>query len=622
MAEQRKTITQEFIHAVQISDTPLDRLLVPALLSAGVAYAGWQVLIGDWVEAAFFGVGVILLLALAAIQPVQRRVLGTRFNRRHALYIVLFWVYGVVWLNLVRLLSFAQPTGKDSTYYYVLLITIIAISLMMIRSVLLLTPRFQRIFISRIPIWEQILVAINEGISIGLLSLFASNLIVRLFQPDVFTTRFDAPYLLGIGLVILLYALGMQLMWLQRWNDWLSRNVVWVRLARILAPLAALVTIMVIGNYFIERSDPRTATLLGNSNTSLAVLSLAPVILLMIFVIILLVYTSNKGLRQRFVPDLLLDRLPPRVAKFLRSISDMDMLLIIGVMATSIPAYLLLLGDTGGVIGTLRQQILQRGSALIETSEQALAVLFAMPFYFLVIILLGLYALVISRSSLNAQERDELIAKLPVGFLIILVITLYLFAVPFSQVLTEGRLPQLPQDSGRILLFNILIPLVLLYMHYFIFVRLPYGRGQSRWRESHATILTRQLNMIERRIQNLNQELERLDSQWQQRNDANPTMQFDTLYRYVQLNGMRDDMNMQRLQLVAERQQLAEISETPVSVTVARLPIRVVSIGIPLLLAIQIYQWAVLNNGLREIANNPNVNVVDFFREILRQLQF
>jgi hypothetical protein len=47
-----------------------------------------------------------------------------------------------------------------------------------------------------------------------------------------------------------------------------------------------------------------------------------------------------------------------------------------------------------------------------------------------------------------------------------------------------------------------------------------------------------------------------------------------------------------------------------------------VSLGIPLLLAIQIYQWAVLSNGLREIINNPNLTVVDFFREILSQLQF
>src|SRR5690606_30347679 len=203
----------------------------------------------------------------------------------------------------------------------------------------------------------------------------------------------------------------------------------------------------------------------------------------------------------------------------------------------------LLFGDTGGVIGGLRQQILQRGSALVETSEQALALLFAVPFYVLIVAVLALYGYAVGQQTLSARQRDELVKTLPIGFLIMLIITLYLFALPFSQVLTEGRLPQLPQDSGRILLFNILIPLVLLYMHYFIFVRLPYGRGQSRWREAHATVLSRQLSIIERRIQNLNQELERLDSQWQQGNDANPNTRFDTLYRYVQLNGMRDDMN-------------------------------------------------------------------------------
>ena len=88
------------------------------------------------------------------------------------------------------------------------------------------------------------------------------------------------------------------------------------------------------------------------------------------------------------------------------------------------------------------------------------------------------------------------------------------------------------------------------------------------------------------------------------------------------MNGMRDDLNMQRLQVVSDRQQLAELSETPVSITIARLPVRVVSIGIPLLLAMQIYQWAVLNNGLREIVNNPNITIFEFFRAILRQTQF
>jgi hypothetical protein len=619
---ERKHITHEFMQAVQISDTRFDRLLVPILLFAGIAYAGLQVIRGDWVEAAFFGAGVALLLVLAAVKPVQERVLQTRFNHKHALYTVFFWVYGAIWLNLVRLLPFAQPAGKGSAYYYALLIAIGFVSLMLLRSLLLLTPRFQRIFVSQIPIWEQVLVAANEGIALGLLALFSSNLLVRLFQPNVFTTRFDAPYTLGMGAMIGLYFIGMQLMWLQRWNDWLSRNAVWVRLTRLLAPFAAIVTIMVITKRFIERTDPRTASLLGDSNTNLAVLALAPVILLVIFVIILLVYTSNTGLRRRFLPDLLLERLPTPVAKLLSSVSDMDMLLILGALATSIPAYMLLLGDSGGVIGTLRQQILQRGSALIETSEQALAVLFATPFYILVVALLGLYALVISRSSLPAHERDELVAKLPIGFLIILVITLYLFSVPFSQVLTEGRLPQLPQDSGRILLFNILIPLVLLYAHYFVFVRLPYARGQSRWREGHAAILAQQLSLIEQNIQSMNKELQDIDQRWKKHTIGNTLMQLETLYHYVQLNSMRDDLNMQRLQLVAERQQLTEISETPISVTVARLPVRMVSIGIPLLLAIQVYQWAVVNNGLREIVNNPNLDVVDFFREILSQLQF
>lgn len=619
---QRKHITQEFMQAVQISDSRFDRMLVPLLLLFGVAYAGWQVIQSDWVEAALFGVGVGLLLLLAVVQPIQQRVMHSRFTRKHALYTAFVWTYSAVWLNVARLLSASQPSGKDSTGYYALLITLIIVSFMIVRSLLLFTPTFQRIFVSQIPLWEQVLVAGNEAIATGMLALFGSNLMVRLFQPDVFTTRFDLAYTLGIGGVIGVYFIGMQLMWLQRWNDWLSQNTVWVRLTRLLAPLAAIVTIMVITKQFIERSDPRTANLMGDSNTNVAVLALAPVILLVISVILLLVYTSNTGLRRRFLPDMLLDRLPSRLAKLLRSISDMDMLLIIGAMAATIPAYLLILGDSGGLIGTLRQQILQRGSALIETSEQALALLFAMPFYIVVIALLALYALVISRSTLTAHERDELVAKLPIGFLIILVITLYLFAIPFSQVLTEGRLPQLPQDSGRILLFNILIPLVLLYAHYFLFVRLPYSRGQTRWREAHSVILAQQLTLIEQRILSLNQELAEIDQRWKKHTIGNTLMQLDTLYHYVQMNGIRDDMNMQRLQLIAERQQLTEISETPISVTVARLPIRVVSIGIPLLLAIQIYQWAVVNNGLREIANNPNITVVDFFREILKQLQF
>lgn len=74
--------------------------------------------------------------------------------------------------------------------------------------------------------------------------------------------------------------------------------------------------------------------------------------------------------------------------------------------------------------------------------------------------------------------------------------------------------------------------------------------------------------------------------------------------------------------LLDDRQQLNEISETPVSVAVARLPVRIVSIGIPLLLIIQVYQWAIVNDGLRQIINDPSLTILDFFRAILQQTQF
>ena len=77
-------------------------------------------------------------------------------------------------------------------------------------------------------------------------------------------------------------------------------------------------------------------------------------------------------------------------------------------------------------------------------------------------------------------------SKLPIGFLITMIITLYLFAVPFTQVFVEGRLPTLSRDLGRILVFYVLIPLLLLYLHFFLLVRIPYGRGQRLWRERYA----------------------------------------------------------------------------------------------------------------------------------------
>lgn len=611
-----KRITHQFMQAVNAD--PAIRIIVPALLFVGVFWAAAQAYAGDWLEAALSVAGVLLLLALSAFEPVQKRVLRQSFNRRHALYVALIWGAGVTWLFLVRQLVNLPFAGKASEQTYFTLVLLIAVSWALVRSALSLLPSFYYRVVSAIPIWEQILLAINELIAAGLLATYVAQVIVHTFQPRVFTTRFDLPYTGGLLLTFGIYYLGMQSMWVKRWNDWFSRTDIWIRFMRLIAPLALIVTTMVIIRRFLDRTDPRTADLLGGADLNLAFLAIAPVIGLLVFVVVFIVYTGGRGLRKRFLPDLLLDRLPRRAADFLRTISDMDMMLILGVLAALIPIYLLFFGDTGGVVGGLRQQILQRGSALIETSEQALALLFTLPFYFIIVALLALYGYALSQPTLSARQRDELVDNLPIGFLIVLIITLYLFSIPLSQVLTEGRLPQLPQDLGRILAFNVVIPLLLLYAHYFVLIRQPYSSGQKRWRERQSRTYTEQLSIIDTRINQLNSEIQLLDQHWHSKGGD----RFDTLYRYVQLNSLRDDFNMQRLQVVSDRQQLAELSDAPVSIAVARLPVRIVTVGIPLLLAVQIYQWAVLNNGLRDIVNNPNITIFEFFRTILRQTQF
>lgn len=621
---ERKRITHQFLEVVSSADTRFDRVYVPALMLVGVAYAGLQALQGDWLELAFFGAGVTLFILLATNRRLQARLLHHRFNRRHATHLALYWLYSATWLHLLRLLAAAAPTGKASAAFYTLLIMVVALTLMMLRSLLMLLPIGARVFSSRIPLWEQVLLACNEFIAAGMMASFGGGVLARLLQPEVFTTRIDPWYTAGVSAMLILFYLAMQVMWVQRWNDWLSRTPVWLRLTRLIAPVTLVVASLVIAQRFIARAEPRTADLMGNSAADLAVLSIGAVVWLIILMVAVLAYTSTRGLRQRFLPDAVLERLPVSLARFLGSISDMDLLLIITLLSTSIPAWLFLLGDTGGVIGALSGQILRRGAAVIETSEQALALLFALPFYLLAAALLALYAYVLSRPDVAAQTRDELIARLPVGFLIVLIITLYLFAVPVGQVLTEGRLPQLPQDLGRILAFNVLLPLLLLYLHYFLLVRWPYGRGQSAWRERESARLLAAQQDTDRQIETLNSELTQLDQLWRggQTAETDAHTRFETLFHYMQLNSLRDDLNMQRLQIVTARQQLAEVSEAPVSVAVARLPLRVVSLGIPLLIAIQLYQWAVVNNGLREIVNTPNITVDEFFRIILEQINF
>lgn len=625
--QERQHITQQFLQAVALSDgrSRFDRLLVPILLGISVTYAGWQGLQGSWLKAGAFVVLALALAVVASSDAVQQRLLGRLFNRRHALYVVLIWIYTWAWLTLLQTIGGAPTAGKNSISFYQQLVGMVAISVMLVRSLYALTRAgYVRIVIHKLPIWEQILIAINEAIAAALLASLAGDVIARALQPRVFTIDINPLYTLGLVSGAALYYSAMQAMWWQRANNWLSRPGVWVNLFRVLMPLVIAVTLMIIARRFVALSDPRSAALSGDES-GLAVLALSPLILLIEVLVLYLVYASGRGLRQRFLPDILLDHLPAPIGRQLRTISDMDMLLILGALSTLIPAYLFLLGDQLGIVSALSQQILSGGRALIETSQQALAVLFAVPFYVLCVVLLALYALVIVRDTITADEREELMRALPIGLLIIVIITLYLCAVPFTRVLIERRLPRLPQDLGYILAFNVVIPLLLLYGHYFILVRFPYGRGQQRWRETHALRLSIQLDRLDARINQVNKELEVIDRQFQigrRSTEADTGIQMDALYRYVQLNGMRDDLNMRRLQLVAERQQLAEISEAPLSVTVARLPIRVVSLAIPLLIALQFYQWAFVDNGLREITNNPNITVLDFFRAILEQFQF
>lgn len=612
-----KRATQDMLQALAFDTSPFDRLLVPALLLLATAIAALRLLAGAWPEALFTLLCGALLFALAAFPAVRSRLLDAPFGRRHAFVIVLLWLYGSAGIAIARGLASAPTAGKDSPLFYTLLLGGLAVITMLVRAALLLTPRGSRWFVTRIPLWEQALVAANEGVAAALLALFLAPLLAQAAEPGLFSLRIDAAYTLAVGAVLVLYYLGTQIMWLQRGNDWLSRTEVWVRLARLLTPPAIVIVVVVLARPFIERGDPRSAELLGGG-AGIAILSLAPVILLLVIVIALLVYTSRPGLRERFLPALLLERLPPRLRRFLSSISDMDLLLILGVLVTLIPVALLLEGS-GGVLADLRRQILQSSGALIETSEQALALLFALPFFVIFVVLLTLYAFAISRQTLSARDRDALVAQLPFGFLHLLIIALYLFAVPFTQVVTEGRLPRLPQDSVRIILFNILIPLVLLYVTYFAFVRIPYRRGQNGWRGTQQTALNRELTRLDDRIAGLNRELAHLEERWRISPPDGPA-RTDLLFHYVQLNGIRDDLNMRRLQVLGERQQLFELSETPVSLAVARLPLRVVSIGVPLLIALQVYQWAVLNNGLQQIVEDPNATVLDFLQALFQQI--
>jgi len=618
---QNQNITHMFLARVKLSDeSRLERYLIPIMLGVGIGASGLLFLSGDIVRFAVSVAVVALLLALTVIKPLQDRILKREMTTGHAFYIAVFWLYSQGWIVLLRQLQTLPQLGKDSTEFYILFLFFLMVTYRGIFALFGITRVGYSILFTAIPFWERVSIAINELIAGALLSVFAGGLLAQWVQPSVFTLQIEPTYTIGVLGSLLLYYFVIQLMWTERWNHALSRNRNWLRLARFFAPIALFIATLVIGRHFTRLSDPRTADLLGTADLDQTILAVSPVLWLLILAIVVLVYTSQRGLSRRFFPQSLLQQLPARVRDVLGKISDMDLLLLIGIMSTWIPIQVLL-SETGqiGFLEVLRTQITQQ-NALIDTSEQALALIFALPFYIFVAGILVIYAYVFAKPDLSAKDRDALVDQLPIGLIIMFIITLYLCSIPFSQVLSEGRLPQLPQDLGRILAFDVLIPLLLLYAHYFILIRFPYGRGQKLWRIQHAEYLQYEETRVQQRIKTLDTEINRIEKRWIRIKDEDDKI--ETLYKFVELNSNRDSQNMDLLRLIRQRQELDEVSETPVSVTIARLPTRIISLGIPLLLAFKIYEWAVVNNGLREIANNPNIGVIEFFQIILQQTQF
>lgn len=619
--QQNRSIRHRFQDLLR-DETFLSRLIVPIFIGISLLFTAWFIWRGDVLIAGVSAVVIALFVLIATLKPAQRVLIRAEFGISHAFYLAVFWVYTLLTVSIVRVLLATPSTGKESQPYYILAVLLFAVLFRLCLSLLAIFPFAYRVFMSDIPLWEQIIVAINEFLAAVVLAFVLGGQVAQILQPDVFTLRVDIPYTVGLLFLAGTYYVITQAMWISRWNKLLSRNFVWVQFARIVTPIALVVVTIVIIHHFTSLSEPRSANLLGDANVDETILALSPIIWMMVFFVVFIVYTGNRGLRRRLLPDKLLNLLPNVISNRLKFTSDMDIILFAGMLASVIPLQLFLF-DSSLFIGTLQQQ-LSTDNALIDTSEQALALIFAIPFYLFAVLLLTLYASVMINPALPAKDRDALVERLPLSLLLMFVITLYMAAIPFSQVLSSGDLPQLPQDLGYILAFNVLIPLILLLFHYYLFIRFPYGFGQSRWRKNYALQLEESLRTVDLKIATLQKHIDTREAKWGDRDGIQEsyTEQITTLHDLISLNGERDTLNMERLRVVSERQELAEISEAPVSVTIAQLPRQVVSYGIPLVLAFKIYEWAIINDGLREVANNPDIGILEFFATILENTNF
>ena len=332
-------IHHRFLNLLRVSDADnvVDRWLLPILILLAMAFTGWQMLNGAWLLVLVSLAGIALMVTLATVQPIRRMILQRDFTRHHAFYVAIIWVCALLTVYVARQLIALPATGKESQLFYVFLVLMIAIVFRLLLAIYALFPAGYQLFMSRIPLWEQVLVAINEFVAAGLMALILGGELARALQPDVLTLRFDFWYSLGLMVAVITYYGLVQMMWVQRWNQWLSQRTVWLPIARVLFPFALVMATAIIIRHFTRLSDPRSANLLGTASIDQTILALSPIIWMMFFFGVLVVYTGNEGLRRLLLPDRLLKLLPERTYRALRTVSDMDVLMIIGAIASVIP---------------------------------------------------------------------------------------------------------------------------------------------------------------------------------------------------------------------------------------------------------------------------------------------
>ena len=146
----------------------------------------------------------MFLFIVSLMMPIVLQF-GTFNVSPSRLFVVLLFFPSVgLWL--------AGHAGKKRALDFLLIFAAVTFRLLM--SLYALTPYGYRLFASENPLWEQVLVALNEFISVSLFSFVLGRLIARFLQPDVFTLQTNLYYNIGLLFVTGIYYLLLQAMWI------------------------------------------------------------------------------------------------------------------------------------------------------------------------------------------------------------------------------------------------------------------------------------------------------------------------------------------------------------------------------------------------------------------------